>query len=208
MTTGTTGTSRLPAYRPSPPLEWWRNGGKAEIDELVAAHYAVGGTGPGRRTATQQINYALVLQLASQFQRYCRDLHGLCADAMVNAAPPTYRRALLLALTSGRKLDSQSAQPASLGSDFGRFGVEFWPVVDALGPQFPGRRRKLEQVSLWRNAIAHQDFRRLSKEPVTQGTRVDLDTVKSWRSALDQLAGGIDRAMGRELGAIVGAAPW
>jgi hypothetical protein len=200
--------ARLPAYGPSPPLDWWRTGGRAEIDQLVAAHYAVGGTGPGRRTATQQINHALVVQLASQFQRYCRDLHGLCADAMVSAAPGPYRRALVLALTTGRKLDSQSAQPASLGSDFGRFGVDFWPAVDGLGLQFPGRRRKLEQVSIWRNAIAHQDFRRPPAEAATAGTRVDLDTFKSWRKALDQLAGGIDRAMYGELGRITSSAPW
>ncbi len=118
-------SAEQPAYQPSPPLQRWRTVGHAEIDQLVAAHYAVGGTGPGRRTATQQINHALVVQLASQFQRYCRDLHGLCADAMVAAAPPTYRRALGLALTAGCRLDSQSAQPASLGNDFGRFGIDF-----------------------------------------------------------------------------------
>ena len=197
-----------PAYQPSRPLQHWRTIGQAEIDQLVAAHYAVGGTGPGRRTATQQINHALVIQLASQFQRYCRDLHGLCADAMVAAAAPTYRRALGLALTSGRRLDSQSAQPASLGSDFGRFGVDFWPAIDTLDRRGPQRRRKLEQVGIWRNAIAHQDFRLPAADPVTAGTRVDLDSVKSWRMALDQLAGSIDRAMFVELSRIIGAQAW
>jgi hypothetical protein len=146
--------------------------------------------------------------LASQFQRYCRDLHGLCADRMVSAAPPTYRRALGLALTAGRKLDHQSAQPASLGSDFGRLGIELWPAIEALDVRHPGRRRKLEQVSLWRNAIAHQDYRRVATDPITCGTKVDLDTVASWRSALNQLVGGIDRVVHRELGTIIGAAPW
>ncbi len=85
------------AYRPSPPLTRWRTIGRAEIDELINAHRAVGGSGPGRRTATWQINHALVVQLAAQFQRYCRDLHDECAGAMVAAAPADYRPALNLA---------------------------------------------------------------------------------------------------------------
>ena len=60
-------------YRPSPSLSSWRTRSQAEIDELMDAHRAVGGAGPGRRTATQQIDYALVVQLAAQFQRFCRN---------------------------------------------------------------------------------------------------------------------------------------
>ncbi len=195
-------------YRPSPPLERWRSTGQAEIEELMEAHRAVGGSAPGRRTATRQINHALVVQLAAQFQRYCRDLHDECSGAMVAAAPADYRPALNLALLSGRKLDSQSAQPASLGSDFGRFGFDFWSAIYALGPAYRGRRRRLDQVAIWRNAIAHQDFRRPATEPLTADTRADLPTVRTWRSALDQLAGGIDRVMHREVTRITGAEPW
>src|SRR5215470_463712 len=199
---------RIVGYRSSPSLVRWRTVGQAEIDELLAAHQAIGGTGPGRRTATQQINHALIVQLASQFQRYCRDLHGLCADAVVSAAPPPLQPALVLAFTAGRKLDRQNAHPGTLGDDFGRFGPRFWLAVDALGPQFAVRRRRLDQVNAWRNAIAHQDFRHVGSDPLTQGTRADLPTFRAWRSALDQLAGGIDRAMYRELAGIIGARPW
>ena len=118
------------------------------------------------------------------------------------------RPALNLALTSGRKLDHQSARAASLGSDFGRFGFDFWTAVDGLGPQFRARRHRLDQVSVWRNAIAHQDFRRPAADPVTAGTRVDLPMVRTWRRALDQLAGGIDRVMHREVTRITHVVPW
>ena len=195
-------------YRPSSPLLRWRSTGQAEIDELVEAHRAVGGAGPGRRTATQQINHALVVQLAAQFQRYCRDLHDDCAAVLVAAAPEAFKTMLDLALTAGRKLDYQSAQPASLGSDFGRFGIDFWTAVDRLGPQYAERRRRLAQVNLWRNAIAHQDFRRPPADPITRGTQVDLRTVRTWRSALDQLVGGIDRAMWTDIGRMLGHPPW
>ncbi len=196
------------AYRASPSLTRWRTIGQAEIDELLAAHHAIGGTGPGRRTATRQINHALVVQLASQFQRFCRDLHGLCADVAVAAAPPPYRPAMHLALTVARKLDRQNATSGTLGDDFGRFGLAFWPAVDALGAQFAVRRRRLDQLNAWRNAIAHQDFRRINSDPLARGTRPDLPTFRIWRSATDQLAAGIDRAMHAALTDIICAAPW
>jgi hypothetical protein len=195
-------------YRPSPSLTRWRTVGQAEIDELLAAHYAVGGTGPGRRTATRQINYALIVQLAAQFQRFCRDLHGLCGDAIVHAAPPSYRPALEIAFTATRRLDRQNAHSGSLGNDFGRFGPEFWPAVDSLDPQYAARRHRLDQLNAWRNAIAHQDFSRVTADPLTQGTRPDLPTFRGWRRATDQLARGMDRAMHRQITDTIGDAPW
>ncbi len=78
-------------------------------------------------------------------------------------------------------------------------------MLDRRGPQ---RRRELEQVAIWRNAIAHQDFRRPAVDPVTVGTRVDLDAVKSWRMALDQLVGSIDRGMFVKLSRIIGMKAW
>jgi hypothetical protein len=186
----------------------WQTVGRGEIDELIAAYRVVGGVGRSRRTATQQINQALVVQLAAQFQRYCRDLHDECAGAIVASASPQYQPLLELALTAGRKLDSQSAQPGSLGSDFGRFGFDFWIAVDRLGPQFAERRRQLAQLAVWRNAVAHQDFRRPATDPVAAGTRVDLPSVRRWRRSLEQLAGGFDRTMWVEVGRIIGAPPW
>jgi hypothetical protein len=208
MAAGVPASGRVAAYRPSPSLVRWRTVGQAEIDELLAAHHAIGGTGPGRRTATQQINYALLVQLASQFQRYCRDLHGLSADAVVSTAQPAYRYALRVAFTLGRRLDRQNANTGTIGDDFGRFTPGFWSAVDALGPSFAGRRRKLDQLNAWRNAIAHQDFARLGVDPLTASTRADLPTFRSWRSALDQLAGGMDRVMYRVVAATIGHAPW
>jgi hypothetical protein len=182
--------------------------GQAEIEELMRAHRALCGTGPGHRTATRQINHALVVQLAAQFQRYCRDLHGLCADAVLASAEENYRPMLRLALTSARKLDRQNANSGNLGHDFGLFGFRFWAAVDATGSQYPARRRRLDQLVAWRNAIAHQDLDRVAADPVTAGTRPDLPTFRIWRRSLGQLAGGIDRAMSTEVADITGHSPW
>ncbi|MGL5857618.1 MAG: hypothetical protein ACRC35_04290 [Angustibacter sp.] len=159
-------------YQPSQPLARWRGEGRVAIDELVAAHRAIGGTAPGRRTATRQINHALVVQVASLFPWFARDLHTACTDAVVEATPQPLRAMMYRGLTSGLALDRRNASPRSLGDDFDRFGRPLWFLIEALGPQYQIRRRRLEELNRWRNAIAHQDFTKVGDDPVTAGTRV------------------------------------
>jgi hypothetical protein len=59
---------------PSTSYRRWTTIRSSALDEIANAHSAVGGTGPGRRYATQQINQAYAVLLASQFQGFCRDL--------------------------------------------------------------------------------------------------------------------------------------
>ena len=56
---------------------------------MEAAHRSVGGTARGRRFATEQINHAYAVLLASQFQGFARDLHSECADRLAKAIAPT-----------------------------------------------------------------------------------------------------------------------
>ena len=59
------------------------------LDEMARAHVALGGTGPGRRYATQQVNQAYAVLLASQFQGFCRELHSECVTHVLQViAPP------------------------------------------------------------------------------------------------------------------------
>jgi hypothetical protein len=68
-------------------LEWRRRRAR-ELDELLAAHRAVGGTGRGRRYATAQLNRAYALAVAAPFQGFCRDLHTEAIDELVAVARP------------------------------------------------------------------------------------------------------------------------
>jgi hypothetical protein len=77
------------------------------LDEIEAAHRAVGGSGRGRRYATQQINQAYAVMLSSQFQRFCRDLQSEAVDELAKRiALPDVAEIFRLQLTTGRKLDS------------------------------------------------------------------------------------------------------
>src|SRR3954452_3892842 len=133
-------------------LAWGTTQAKA-LDEIEAAHASVGGTGRGRRYATQQINQAYAVLVASQFQGFCRDLHTeSVARLMAFINPPALVRHLVQAgFTRGRQLDSKNAQPSSIGSDFGLLGLKFWQEVDAHHPQNQDRKNNLEELNKCRN---------------------------------------------------------
>jgi hypothetical protein len=205
---------------PSIALQEWQGTRSVELDELDAAHGAVGGTGPGRRYATRQLNHAYAVVLAAQFQGFCRDLHSESAD-MVAGAIGSLGPAVMVnssavadlvstALTKSRQLDRGNANPGSLGADFESFDLEIWEDAGQLDARTARRSRRLEQLNIWRNAIAHQDFdfSRHQLEVLGDVSGLDLRRVRAFRSCCDQLAGTFDRVLARHLESIVGARPW
>jgi hypothetical protein len=165
---------------PSVSYGRWTTTRKSELNEIERAHTAIGGTGRGRRYATQQINQAYAVLVASQFQGYCRDLHSESVDYLVpNVRPMSFQASTRELLTQGLQLKRGNAQPASIGADFGRFGVDFWTGVKRFSPD--GREPTLLLgLKEWRNAIAHQDL-------AGKGT-LRLRHVQQWRKACGRLA--------------------
>src|SRR5947208_6514818 len=107
---------------PSNSLLRWRGVRAAALDEIEAAHAHVGGTGPGRRYATQQVNRAYAVLLASEFQGFCRELHSECAEYVVAGTAAQLQDVIRQQFLWARQLDRGNAQSAAIGSDFGRFG--------------------------------------------------------------------------------------
>ncbi len=165
------------------------------------------GTGPGTRAASLQINQAYVVLLAAQFQGFCRDLHDECIRAfVVPLSIINHRIAIQLSLQLNRKLDRGNPNPSNIGSDFGRFGLSFWPLVEAHHSQNPARKTALDELNDWRNAIAHHDF------PTTmlKGSRLQLTLgqVQKWRKACNQLASSFDDVLFAHLHNLFGRSPW
>jgi hypothetical protein len=177
------------------------------LNEIEAAHRSVGGVGPGRRYATQQINQAYAVLVASQFQGFCRDLHTECITRLMAFAssPPSIRHLLQAGFTRGRQLDSKNAQPGSLGADFGLLGIKLWEEADRHDRKNKDRRAELEILNQWRNAIAHQSFDEASggEEP-----NLTLQEVRGWRSVCGRLARSFDAVMREYLESLTGVTPW
>lgn len=191
-----------------PSVSWqeWDTSRAGKLDEIEAAHRSVGGTARGRRFATEQINHAYAVLLASQFQGFCRDLHSECVDFLVQVvSPPVLQSVLRAEFLWSRSLDRGNATPSAIGSDFNRLGVEFWIRVYADYSGNHRRRELLEQLNLWRNAIAHQDF-----DPSLLGgsTVLHLPRVRAWRNACCRLALSFDNVMRARLQTVTGVFPW
>ncbi len=198
---GVVGSMPSQSYR-----EWLSKRGKA-LDEIETAHASIGGTGPGTRYATQQINQAYALLIASQFQGFCRDLHTESVmGLMAYIKPPPFVRHLVQAgFTKGRQLDTKNAQPGSLGADFGLLGIKLWDEVDKHDARNKHRREELGRLNRWRNAIAHQSFDEVSPgaEP-----NLTLQQVRRWRSVCRRLARSFDEVMRVYLESLTGGTPW
>lgn len=190
---------------PSTALAWWRTVAALALDEVEAAHASIGGTGRGRRYATGQVNNAYAVLLSSQFQRFCRDLHTAAVNHVVGTTPPAVQDLFRKRMTDGRKLDTGNPNPGNIGSDFNRLGFDFWPVPALAAPANLRRRRGLEQLNEWRNAIAHHDFSR----PACGGREtVGLAQVRRWRRACGGLATAFDAVTRDEMSALTGTSPW
>jgi hypothetical protein len=188
---------------PSQALRFWLNERSRSLDEIEHAHRRVGGSARGRRRRTQQLNYAYILLLSSQFQGFCRELHDEAANLLVQSIMPVgVRDAVQAMLTENRKLDSGNPNPGNLGSDFSRFGLKFWDAVDRLDVRNRARRGDLQELNLMRNAIAHHDPRILAVR------RLHLRKVREWRRVRDNLAPCFDEVMRAHLESMTGVSPW
>lgn len=184
----------------------WKAARARELDQLEAAHVALGGTGRGRRYATQQVNQAYVVLLASHFQGFCRDLHTEAIDYFVDSIqPPSARPAVRTALTWRRSLDRGNPTPHNLAVDFNRFGMDFWPELYAVDSWAARRETALKDLNRWRNAIAHHDF---DASKLAGRTTVTLQMVRRWRSACNGLARSIDRVVGLRILHLTGVRTW
>lgn len=199
---------------PSASLTLWRSDRVPKLDEMEAAHAAIGGIRRGRRYTTQQVNHAYVMLLAAQFQAFCRDLHSESVSHVKNAvAPAALQNPIAAEFQRDRKLDRGNPNPGNIGSDFNRIGMDFWAEVRRLDRRFNPRpqpslalhQTHLETLNSWRNAIAHQDFRSTS---LGGRTAVQLAEVRQWRRSCDVFARAFDEAVRVYLQGVSGTSPW
>jgi hypothetical protein len=100
------------------------------------------------------------------------------------------------------------ADPATLGNDFGLFGVALWPELLARYPTHAkGWNQKLVALNVARNGIAHDDGAKITRVQA-DGWPLTLRSVDRWKSSLDGLARGMDRVVAGHLKLMYGTTPW
>jgi hypothetical protein len=105
-------------------------------------------------------------------------------------------------MTQRRALDRGNPIPEHIGVDFDRLGMNFWREVRAVDPRNGRRCDGLARLNEWRNAIAHQDWSRVG------GPRLQLSTVRRWRSICRALARDFDTVARAYLSQLTGERPW
>ncbi len=195
----------------SDALAHWRIARSKRLDELVDAHRTVGGRGPGRRWRTEQLNLALALRLAVEFQGFSRELHDVASQTFGSwSAPQDEHLAELIAsvLTYGRQLDRGNATEGNLSSDFSRFGVRLWSAMTHADGRTSKRLTEVDRINRARNAIAHDNPQVLG-ELRREGRPVTLTTIRLWRGSLDALATTMDVVVADHLSHVFGRKrPW
>lgn len=198
---------------PSGAYVQWTVLRRKHITELFDVHATVGGSGSGRRWRTQQINWAITLRIAAEFQGFSRSLHDEVVDAFAQAAAPLnmpLQSTLRALLTAGRALDRGNAHPGSLGADFGRFGMQLWPSLGAYGDgRSTAWRDTLEALNRSRNAIAHANEAEIAALANDGWTLSQLDTVRRFHRATDSLASAMDTVTSNHIERMFGGGrPW
>jgi hypothetical protein len=157
------------------------------------------------------LNWALTLRLAGEFQGYARDLHSLSVTHFADTVAQGNSRLgnlLQAQFTTNRALDHQNATPSSLGADFGRLGLQLWPVLRFASAHTPRWQASLEALNRARNAIAHSNEDDLD-ELARGGHPMRLQTIRHWHRDLDRLAGTMDDVVADYLdGLLRTGRPW
>ena len=101
------------------------------------------------------------------------------------------------------ELESQARlgnpNPGNIGSDFNRFGLDFWDAVDRLDARNRTGVIELQELNVMRNAIAHHDPKILAVR------RLHLRQVSEWRRVCENLAHCFDEVMRAHLESMTGS---
>lgn len=193
---------------PSVALNDWSGPRRIQLQQLYTAHSAVGGTGPGRRFATTQLNLSIALRLAGEFQGFARDLHDESIAALTSTIVPVRLGPILqVTLALDRKLDKGNAHPGAIHDDFRRLGILIVDGVKTARPiQGPKDLKALETLNAARNAIAHSQPHKLTSM-LAGAASLRLPQVSQWHGAMDRLAKTMDQVAAADIAAITGGPP-
>lgn len=187
-------------------LDTWQTRQLDQLRQLEAAHSAVSGNKPGRRYSTVQINHALVVATAAQFQGFCRNLHSEAVGVLAAEIQDVgLRRIVHAGMTGNRALDRSNANADAIAQDFERVGIDIWDVAEQSHSLTESRRKGLMMLLKWRNAIAHQDF---DSQKLGGRKEALLKDARGWRSNCTGLARTFDRVVGDHLAGVTNGHPW
>ena len=184
-------------------LQEWRTTQRAELDRLEAAVRA------SPRALRPLLVDAYILLLAGQFQLYCRRLHDEAVGIVAAHLRPAGTAVILEELGLNRRLDRGNAHAAALSDDFRWLGSHLWTELVGMDRRNGRRRTRLDQLNVWRNAIAHQALPLREAHAATAAdTARTFRCARLWRANCSTLALQLDRFVKKRLNIMLRIRPW
>lgn len=187
---------------PSASLVNWQVSRLPRLNRLAAECATVIARTPTDAELVEDCLHGYVSKVSAYFQGFCRQLYDECANAVVTGLSPAVQAMILPQYEAGCALRRSNATPGTLGLDFGRFLVPFWPAVQLHSATAVADQRELSRLLEWRNAVSHDDFVTLA------GALLTLAEVGGWVQACDRLARALDATMFDVLRARLSRDPW
>lgn len=184
---------------PSSALTEWSNGSQAR---LSAIRSLAASTTPGS-AEYEQAEYAFIVQLAAEFQKYCRELHRLVVVELMHQTAtqtPDLEIQIRNALQS-KSLSRLNATESNINQDFGQLGLlglsDLAKQEDTAASSWLSNLAVLLKI---RNAIAHGEHQQVAAllQPFTGFDLLALGV--RWGAELDQLVAIYDRVVSIWLG--------
>lgn len=160
----------------------------SDVDQLMAAHAAVGGAEPGRRFDVEGLNRAAVLMLSAHLEGYLEDVMAEALDALNEQLNPK-------PLTRG----FHNPRPDYIDKLFAFIGMDK-PSRSISWQRASNQsvRVNLEKLVQTRNRIAHG----------ATGVRVYKNEVTSLRKYVEGFAQRFDGLVRNQVHTLTGAHPW
>jgi hypothetical protein len=159
-----------------------------DVDQLMAAHAAVGGTQPGRRFDVEALNRASVLLLCAHFEGFLEDLMAEGLTAVNGSLDPT-------ALTHS----FHNPWPHRIDELFGFLGMrQASHAISWRNAANKTVRDNLSELVRTRNRLAHG----------TTGVRVYKFQVERFRRYIEGFAPRFDTLVRQRIRRLTGSDPW
>ena len=183
---------------PSTSLDHWQNDRilrLQKVENQCAASLSL--VVPDPELSDENLRGFTIL-LSAHFQGYRRDLYSECTQILAAEVVPSLQALVQTQFLSNLALDRGNPNIQNIKTDFKRFDLTF---NLAANPANQSPLRDLNELTEWRNIVAHQGV-------VHPGGFPPLSTLQAWLASCDGLATALDAIMYNRLLSLLGRKPW
>lgn len=129
--------------------------------QRVAALDAARSSAATGSVAQQQLDWALLIRVAAEFQAFCLDMHELVLDQLISNTATQNNKLEIVLRVALRPVSLSIGNPSArnIAKDFARLGVpKIWNLAGSGGVAAKDKLSTLDLLLKARNAVAHGQY--------------------------------------------------